>query len=441
MKMINIFFYESKHFMKSKAKLLAYLFFVLACVYAIYNGFNLHDHHLSTIENIKQKEDEKISQVVNWFKNGEKGPKDRDWIDVTDPYWCMRYSPTYIFKTPSPLLPLGIGQSEQYGYYKEVTIWSSPFDSDIVEEISNYERLINGNIDFSFLILFLLPLLLIILTYNLNGLEKDLKFDNLIAIQTGNSKNWILYRLAFYATLLFSTVNALIISVALINNILINDAIDLILLSNLYVFIFILPFYFIISYGSSSTSIAFKMISMWLMICVLIPGSVHQYISFKYPANYMTDFLDANRKETYAIFKLPKEELHYLLMDIYPDLDTTKQGKDSVINRKIVRNSMSAIVNEININAINVIEHLNDSKNNLIKKSYWFNPVSFFQNKWNNVTSTDYDSYKDYRNDIQYSINNKIELLTFDCWNERKVSAKRYEQYLKILRSNRDKSQ
>ena len=103
MKMINIFFYESKHFMKSKAKLLAYLFFVLACVYAIYNGFNLHDHHLSTIENINKKEDEKISQVVNWFKNGEKGPKDRDWIDVTDPYWCMRYSPTYIFKTPSPL--------------------------------------------------------------------------------------------------------------------------------------------------------------------------------------------------------------------------------------------------------------------------------------------------------------------------------------------------
>ena len=53
----------------------------------------------------------------------------------------------------------------------------------------------------------------------------------------------------------------------------------------------------------------------------------------------------------------------------------------------------------------------------------------------------DYNSYKDYRNDIQYSINNKIELLTFDCWNKRKVSAKGYEQYLKILRSNRNKSQ
>jgi len=441
MKNINIFFCEIKHFLKSKAKLFAYLFFVLACVYAIYNGFSLHDNQLSTIENLKKQEEENISQVINWFENGEKGPKDKDWIDVTDPYWCMRYSPTYVFKNPSSLLPLGLGQSEQYGYYKEVTIWSSPFDSDIVEEISNYERLINGNIDFSFLILFLLPLLLIILTYNLNGLEKDLKFDNLIAMQTGNSKNWILYRLAFYTVLLLSTVNALIIIVAFINNILINDAIDLVLLSNLYIFIFLLPFYFIIVYSSSSKSIAFKMISMWLILCVLIPGSVHQYVSLKYPTNYMTDFLDANRKETYAVFKLPKEELHYLLMGIYHDLETTKQGQDSLINRKIVRNTMSAIVNQINIYAINKTEYINDSKNHLIKSSYWFNPVSYFQNKWNAITSTDYNSYKDYRNDIQYAINNKLELLTIECWNERKVSAKRYEEYLKILRSTPNKSQ
>ena len=36
-------------------------------------------------------------------------------------------------------------------------------DSDVIEEISNFERLVNGNVDFSFLILYLLPLLLIIL--------------------------------------------------------------------------------------------------------------------------------------------------------------------------------------------------------------------------------------------------------------------------------------
>ena len=213
------------------------------------------------------------------------------------------------------------------------------------------------------------------------------------------------------------------------------DILDLILLSNLYIFIFVLPFYFIIISSSSSTSIAFKMISMWLLLCVLIPGSVHQYVSLKYPPNYMTDFLDANRKDTYAVFKLPKEELHHLLMGIYLDLDTTKQGQDSLIDRTIVRNTMSAVVNQININAINKIEQQNNSKNQLIISSYWFNPVSYFQNEWNALTSTDYNSYKDYRNDIQYAINNKLELLAFECWDERKVSSKLYDKYLKKLKS------
>ena len=44
---------------------------------------------------------------------------------------------------------------------------SSTYDPDIAEEISNYERLINGSIDFSFLIIFLLPILYNF--YNINS--------------------------------------------------------------------------------------------------------------------------------------------------------------------------------------------------------------------------------------------------------------------------------
>ena len=95
-------------------------------------------------------------------------------------------------------MPLGIGQSQQYGFYKKISRWSSTYDDDIVEEISNYERLINGNIDFSFLVIFLLPILLIILTYNINGLEKDFDFYKLVSNQNNRVKIWIFTRLLFY---------------------------------------------------------------------------------------------------------------------------------------------------------------------------------------------------------------------------------------------------
>ena len=97
------------------------------------------------------------------------------------------------------------------------------------------------------------------------------------------------------------------------------------------------------------------MISFWLLLCVLIPGTAHQYANLKYPTNYMTDFLDANRKETYDVFKFSKEELNDKLLNIYPNLKLTKHAKDTAVNRTIVRNSMSAIVNDLNLNAINKI--------------------------------------------------------------------------------------
>lgn len=438
MELLNILRYEIKHFVRSKSKLFAYLFFVITCFYSISNGFSLYNKHHYTIKSLQEQEDEKTSQIIEWFNNGEKGPKDKDWVDITDPYWSLRYTPKHVIKNPSPLLPLGIGQSEQYGYYKKITIWSSPYDSDIIEEISNYERFVNGNVDFSFLIIFLLPLLLIILTYNINGLEKDLNFDKLIAIQTRSVNYWVLYRLIFYGVLLVSTINVFILSVLYINNVNIIDGLDLIKLSNLYVAVFIIPFYFVILSSKSSTAIAFKMISIWLFLCVLVPGSVHQYVSLKYPPNFMTDFLDANRKETYATFKLPKDELHRQMLSIYDDLDTTKQGQDSLVNIKTTRNTMSCIVNQINIHAINIIEEQNNFKNNLIRSTYWFNPISYFQNEWNSLTSTDYYAYKDFRDNIQFVINNKLNLLAFECWNERTVNINLYDEYLKKLNATKN---
>ena len=80
------------------------------------------------------------------------------------------------------MMVFSLGQSEQYGYYKRVTNWSSTFDNDLAEEIANPERLAMGTLDFNFVLIYLTPILLIILLFNIGGLEKDLNFDNLIYV-------------------------------------------------------------------------------------------------------------------------------------------------------------------------------------------------------------------------------------------------------------------
>jgi len=434
MKTYHLFLYEFKHFSRSKAKVFSFLLFVIASFYALYSGFNLQNKQQKTLANIEQTRQEGITKVLTWYDEGKNGPEDRPWIDITAPFWALWHTPTYSIKSPSPLLPLGIGQAEQYGYYKSVTTWSSVYDNDMVEELANPERLVNGNIDFSFLIIFLLPILMIILTYNINGLEKDLNFYKLIVIQSGSTQKWILARLSFYSTILIATVSVLILVVALMNNSFTSEVLALVLLSTLYIIIWTLLFYFIILKSHSSSSIAFKMISFWLIFCVLIPGAVHQLASLKYPANYMTDYLDANRKEAYEIYDLAPDTLSVLLKNIYPDLIKTEHGQDTLADEEIINNTVTAIVNQLNKTAIEKIEKQNEIKNKFIVSSYWYNPISFVQNKWNSLTATDYNAYQAYRNNVQKSIDKKIELLVFECWNKKKVDKKTFQNYLNILK-------
>ena len=432
---LNIFLYEARHFFRSKAKLYSYLFFLLICLFSIFNGFKISNKQTQTILEINEQKQIEYENILEWFDKENKGPDDKSWINVEDPYWAIRSTPSYVFKAPSSLMPLGIGQSQQFGFYKKINRWSSTYDDDIVEEISNYERLINGNIDFSFLVIFLLPILLIILTYNINGLEKDFGFHKLISIQNNRVQIWILTRLLFYLFLVIFSVNILILFVALFNSGFssIQSILNLILISNLYIIFFFVVFYFLNKSGKSSSSIAFKMISIWLLFCVIIPGSVHQYVNFQYPVNYMTDFLDVNRKQTYDTFKLENSDLYNRLIKIHPEIALNQDSLEINLESRKIRRSVSSIINQMNIEAANEIERQNEDKNRLIRLTYLFNPISYVQNMWNSCTSTDYDSYKNFRFKIEESIKSRNRLLVLEMWKEQKVDKEIYQEYLKVL--------
>ena len=434
MRVIHLLLFESKHFVRSKSKVVSYLLFVCTCVYAIQNGFELYHKQSETILEIRQDQSAEIQKVNTWFAEGKNGPEDRSWVDIHEPYWALRYAPTYVIKSPSSLLPLGLGQSEQFGYYKEITFWSSTYDNDMVEEIANPERLGNGTLDFAFLILYLLPLLLIVLTYDIGGLEKDEHFENLVKIQYGSWNRWIAIRMIFYVGLLLMTVLLLMSGVVYLNTsgAFPNEFIGLVCLVSGYVLFFAVLYFSILRLGNGSSANAFNMIGIWIMLCLLIPGAVHQYISLKVPVGYMTDFLDANRQETYAVYSLPSETVSEQLVSMYPSLQS-KINSEEEKNGQYLRKSLSALTNELNKSAVTQIESRNARKNELLQATYWFNPVMFAQNQWNSYTSSDYAAYLVYRLKVQQMIDKKIGFLVIDTWNERTTEQVGFEQYIQAL--------
>jgi ABC-2 type transport system permease protein len=437
MNSISIFLYEWKHFIRSPFKILAILFFVLAGIYGLHNGANLYQKQKAEITKIKQKVIEQQEKILAYYNKGEKSPKDRPWIDLTNPFWAIWSLTTYHFKTPSPAIVYSMGQAEQYGFYKSISVNSSPYDADMAEEISNPERLQTGTLDFSFVVIFLLPLLLLILLYNIKVGEAEQGFLPLIYVQTGEKNKWLLARVAFYGVLLFMISFALLLYGAMLTRVFESQSKTFFQIGFwilLYLLFWILINYLILLKSKTIVANILQMVGVWLIFAFIIPASVHQWVSIEKPTNLMIDMIDVWRNSQEKIFSQPDSVIDQQLYALIPEIQHAEISKDTT--RKVMARmySMSALAQELLKASITAITKENQAKNDLIGSSFWFNPVSFFQNKFNTLSQTHYQDYENYRQGIQTLIDKRIKIMVVDIWKDTKVDKNRYLEYNQIFK-------
>jgi len=214
----------------------------------------------------------------------------------------------------------------------------------------------------------------------------------------------------------------------------ITSLIKLLLIVLFYILFWISIFYFINIYGSGSSDQAIKMVSIWLALCIIIPGAIHQISSINYSINYMTEYIDTNRDKSNDIFNLPHDSLRIELLKAFPELQSTIHGKDITQNNNIINKSVSALINILNKNIANEIEAKNEEKNKFITSLNQINPIMFFQNTINSLTKTDYYAYKKYRKTIQSKIDKQINFILLDTWNKININKEKYLQYVEIFK-------
>lgn len=439
MKSIDIFLFEWTHFIRNPFKVVALILFVLAAVYGLHNGASLYHKQNVELVRIQETIEEDRQKYLDLYDQGKKGPENSPWIDINTPFWAIWFNYIYKVKEPSPAMVFSMGQAEQYGYYKRVTFWSSPFDADMTNEITNPERLQTGTLDFSFAILFLLPLLLLTLLYNLQSVEAEQGFLPLIEIQAASRNTWLLSRFAFYLVFVFLTVLGLLFYGASLTGVLTTaypSFLEMVMYTSLYLFLWTALFYFIIwSSGKSVISNTLKMVGLWIFFAFIMPASVHQWISIQKPANLMTDFIDANREETYELYDLPDSVLQNKLNLLYPEIVNSPVARDST-KKDFARNySTSALVNDLLKKSIVKIEEDTQDKNKRIESTFVFNPLGYFQNQFNAIAQTHFNDYQVFRHDVQQLIDKQIETLVLDTWNDLEIDKEKYNTYHENLKS------
>ncbi len=432
----EIFKGELIHLYKSPFKIFSIIIFIVAIVYGCYNGYNLFVSHTTEIESIMAENNESILKNIQIYDDIEQGNIDKPRRDPSSPYWAIWNVPSSVFKYPFPMMVFSLGQSEQYGYHKKVSNWSTTFDGDLIEEIANPERLAIGTLDFNFVLLYLTPMLIIILLFNVGGLEKDLNFENFILLNNISKRKWLLLRYSFYFlavnTLVFiSTIPYILLSGLLQTSFIKFAEFSIIIL--VYSLIWFILFYFINLYSSGSSDTSLKMISVWLLLCIIIPGAVHQISAFKFPNKYMVDYLDTSREKTYAIFDLPFDSLKLNLLEEFPNLNSTVYATDTTLNERVINRSISGLANILNKKVAKEIEARNEERNQFIRTLFFLNPIIFFQNRINELAETDYYSYKNFRKEIQITIDKKITLILKSIWNKERIDKEKYVQYTKLF--------
>ncbi len=183
----------------------------------------------------------------------------------------------------NPLSGLSIGQADVNPTVKRITIKTfegQKYDTDLV----NPMNLQSGNLDLSFVIIYLFPLLVIVLTFNLLSEETETGTWRLVVIQAKSKLGFIIPKLLIRLMLLYVVLIFLFFIAKLILNLSLNFQFFWMLgLSMLYVLFWFTLTFFIISFKKSSGFNALLLLSVWLVLIVFIPAGINSYISSKYP--------------------------------------------------------------------------------------------------------------------------------------------------------------
>lgn len=439
MKSLSMFFFEWKHFTRSPFKVVAVALFLLAGVHGLHNGASLYHKQIAELQHIEAKAEEDRQEYLTYYDAGKVGPEDRPWVDMTEPFWAMWHTNYHHFKKPSPAVVYSLGQAEQYGFYKRVTFRASPYDSDMTMEIANPERLHTGTLDFSFALLYLSPLLLLVLLYNLKTVEAEQGFLPLIEVQTTSKTTWILRRAAFYVGVLAVAIILLLFygsKLTPVFSVASKAFGQLLFYSSIYLLFWSFLFFFVIKGSKSVLSSTLKMVGLWLLFVFIIPAGVHQWVSMEKPANLMIDFINATRDKQQAIYALPDSVRQAQLETLLPEIVSSSAAQDSIKSAYARDNSNIVLVNDLLRESIAPIEADNLARNSLVETSYVCNPLTFFQNRLNRITETHYDDYRRYREEIQALIDQQVQQMTLDYWNEVAVDKEKFKAYFASMSKN-----
>jgi ABC-2 type transport system permease protein len=325
---------EIRRLFRSPLRVLAVVLYFAAGAAALQVGRS----HVAVLEsNLAEgavRQERQQAEALAWFEEGRVGPEDRPWVDITTALWADWYAANHLGIEPVPLAAVSVGVSDVRSNLVRLSRLATPFDTDEWRQLANPERQALGVMDLAFVLTFFLPLLVIVLAFDLRGFERDRGIEGLLLLQSGRLEPWVRARLIAVAAIVGVPTVALWLLVGGATGAMEGQTVGWLLGGGLVAAY--LAFWIAISgavavrAGSANRS-AIILASVWICACVLVPALVNQTVSLAEPVGYSSRATDAARAERYELYEEPVEALLPHVYEEFPelaDLPYAEAGED-----------------------------------------------------------------------------------------------------------------
>ncbi len=229
--------------------------------------------------------------------------------------YYLRFS---FVNTVTPISGLSIGQRDINPSIQQMTIRgieAQRYDS----ELTNPSNLLMGNLDFSFVLIYLFPLFIIALTYNIISEEKENGTWRIIVIQSENLMKYILQQFMVRFGMILCLLCLLLgIAIPFLGIPFDTTFLTFSLLSVLYlIFWFVLTFV-VTAFQKSSNYNAVFLFASWILLLIIIPSSINNYLVKNYPTPEAFEMTLKQRKGYHEKWDMDKQKTMDAFYAHYP---------------------------------------------------------------------------------------------------------------------------
>ncbi len=233
----------------------------------------------------------------------------------------LSYYLKFSFINPvNPLAGLSIGQSDVNSNIQSVSITAlegQKHDIDLV----NPMRLQVGNLDISFLLIFLFPLIIIALNFNVLSEEEENGTWKMITIHSKSSFRFLLMKLSIRFVFVSVILGLLVLVAKVVLNIPFNkEFMNVLVMSSLYILFWFALCFFVILLRKSSNANAIILLSSWLLLVVFLPVFINNYINNKLPVDEAFTMVIKQRDAYHEKWDTDKKETLERFYEHYPQL-------------------------------------------------------------------------------------------------------------------------